>query len=172
VRSPRCTTGPPYLTWPSLAAIVPATGPIGTATLSGGVATVTHAYTTTTGSPFTLTATYGGDASFNGSTGTDTQTVTRATTTTTVVSTPNPATTGDRITVTATVVPVAPGTGTPTGTVTRAITGRSPLAVPLVGGTASTSFNPLPKGSHLVTGNYNGDVSFAPSAGTTVQTVN
>ncbi|MGA4951168.1 Ig-like domain repeat protein [Streptomyces lydicamycinicus] len=143
-----------------------------TATLSGGVATVTHAYTTTTGSPFTLTATYGGDASFNGSTGTDTQTVTRATTTTTVVSTPNPATTGDRITVTATVVPVAPGTGTPTGTVTLAITGRSPLTVPLVGGTASTSFNPLSKGSHVVTGNYNGDVSFAPSTGTTVQTVN
>ncbi|WP_411136761.1 beta strand repeat-containing protein [Streptomyces sp. C10] len=142
-----------------------------TATLSGGVATVTHTYTTTTGSPFTLTATYGGDASFTGSTGSDTQTVTRAATSTTVVSTPNPATTGDRITVTATVVPVAPGTGTPTGTVTLAITGRTPQTVPLVGGTASVSFNPLQKGSHLVTGNYNGDVSFAPSAGTTVQTV-
>ncbi|WP_285440574.1 Ig-like domain repeat protein [Streptomyces lydicamycinicus] len=44
--------------------------------------------------------------------------------------------------------------------------------MPLVGGTASTSFNPLSKGSHVVTGNYNGDVSFAPSTGTTVQTVN
>ncbi|GFE12052.1 hypothetical protein Sgleb_00990 [Streptomyces glebosus] len=143
-----------------------------TATLSGGVATVTHPYTTTTGSPFTLTATYGGDASFNGSTGTDTQTVTRATTSTTVISTPNPSTTGDRVTVTATVVPVAPGTGTPTGTVTLAITGRSPQAVPLVNGTASASFNPLPRGTHLVTGNYNGDVSFAPSSGTTLQTVN
>ncbi|WP_435603597.1 Ig-like domain repeat protein [Streptomyces sp. bgisy130] len=143
-----------------------------TATLSGGVATVTHPYTTTTGSPFTITATYGGDASFNGSTGTDTQTVTRASTSTTVVSTPNPSTTGDRVTVTATVVPVAPATGTPTGTVTLAITGRSPLTVPLVGGTASASFNPLQKGTHLVTGNYNGDVSFAPSSGTTVQTVN
>ncbi|MFE7782421.1 Ig-like domain repeat protein [Streptomyces libani] len=142
-----------------------------TATLSGGVATVTHTYTTTTGSPFTLTATYGGDAGFTGSTGSDTQTVTRAATSTTVVSTPNPSTTGDRVTVTATVVPVAPGTGTPTGTVTLAITGRTPQTVPLVGGTASVSFNPLQKGTHLVTGNYNGDVGFAPSAGTTVQTV-
>ncbi|GFE19755.1 Ig-like domain repeat protein [Streptomyces nigrescens] len=142
-----------------------------TATLSGGVATVTHTYTTTTGSPFTLTATYGGDASFTGSTGSDTQTVNRAATSTTVVSTPNPSTTGDRVTVTATVVPVAPGTGTPTGTVTLAITGRTPQTVPLVGGTASVSFNPLQKGTHLVTGNYNGDVGFAPSAGTTVQTV-
>ncbi|WP_327222730.1 Ig-like domain-containing protein [Streptomyces platensis] len=143
-----------------------------TATLSGGVATVIHPYTTTTGSPFTLTATYGGDAGFNGSTGSDTQTVTPATTSTTVISTPNPSTTGDRITVTATVVPVAPATGTPTGTVTLAITGRSPQNVPLVGGTASASFNPLQSGTHLVTGNYNGDVSFAPSSGTTLQTVN
>ncbi|MER6841931.1 Ig-like domain repeat protein [Streptomyces platensis] len=143
-----------------------------TATLSGGVATVTHPYTTTTGSPFTVTATYGGDASYNGSTGTDTQTVTRATTSTTVISTPNPSTTGDRVTVTATVVPVAPATGTPTGTVTLAIPGRTPQTVPLVNGTASASFNPLTKGTHLVTGNYNGDVSFAPSSGTTIQTVN
>ncbi|MGW3010143.1 Ig-like domain repeat protein [Streptomyces sp. NPDC001219] len=142
-----------------------------TANLSGGVATVTHAYTTTTGSPFTVTATYSGDASFSGSTGTDTQTVTRSGTTTTVVSAPNPSTTGDRVTVTATVVPNAPGTGTPTGTVTLAISGRTPLTVPLVGGTASASFNPMPKGSHAVIGNYNGDVSFAPSVGTGVQVV-
>ncbi|MEU7060253.1 Ig-like domain repeat protein [Streptomyces sp. NPDC046197] len=44
------------------------------ATLSGGLATVTHTYTTTTGGPFTVTATYSGDTSFTASTGTDTQT--------------------------------------------------------------------------------------------------
>ncbi|WP_395368525.1 Ig-like domain repeat protein [Streptomyces tubercidicus] len=142
-----------------------------TGTLSGGVATVTHAYTTTTGSPFTVTATYGGDAGFTGSTGSDTQTVTRSATSTTVVSTPNPSGTGDRVTVTATVVPVAPGTGTPTGTVTLALPGRTPQTVPLVGGQAGVSFTPLPKGLYLVTGNYNGDVSFAPSTGTTSQLV-
>ncbi|MFF7232572.1 Ig-like domain repeat protein [Streptomyces sioyaensis] len=142
-----------------------------TATLSGGIATVTHAYATPTGSPFTVTATYSGDASFTASSGTDTQTVNKAATTTTVVSSPNPSTTGDRVTVTATVAPVAPGAGVPTGTVTVAITGRTPQTVPLVGGTATTSFNPLSKGSHVITAQYNGGVSFAASTGSTVQSV-
>ncbi|MEU9482648.1 Ig-like domain repeat protein [Streptomyces decoyicus] len=142
-----------------------------TAALSGGIATVTHPYTTTTGSPFTLTATYSGDTSFTASTGTDTQTVNRAAATTAVISTPNPSTTGDRVTVTATVAPVAPGAGTPTGTVTLAITGRTPQTVALTNGTATATFNPLPKGTHSVTANYNGDVGFASSTGTAVQTV-
>ncbi|MFI0779866.1 Ig-like domain repeat protein [Streptomyces sp. NPDC021212] len=141
------------------------------ATLSGGVAIVTHTYTTTTGSPFTITATYGGDNSYAGSSGTDTQTLSRAATTTAVVSTPNPSTTGDPVTVTATVAPVAPGTGTPTGTVTLAIPGRTPQTVTLVNGTASATFNPLPKGTYTVTANYNGSVNYAPSAGTTTQVV-
>ncbi|GES27679.1 hypothetical protein San01_01650 [Streptomyces angustmyceticus] len=76
------------------------------------------------------------------------------------------------MTVTATVTTVAPGTGTPTGTITLAITGRTPQTVTLVNGRASAVFNPLPKGTHLVTANYNGDVSFAASSGTTTQTVN
>ncbi|MEV6569284.1 Ig-like domain repeat protein [Streptomyces kronopolitis] len=141
------------------------------ATLSGGVATVTHTYTTTTGSPFTVTATYGGEVSFTASSGTDTQTVNKAATLTSVVSTPNPASTGDRVTVTATVVPVAPGAGTPSGTVTLAIPGRTPQTVALVNGSASATFNPLPRGIYTVTGNYNGDVSFAGSTGLTLQTV-
>ncbi|MFB6437043.1 Ig-like domain repeat protein [Streptomyces sp. NPDC056411] len=143
-----------------------------TAPVSGGVATVTHTYTSTTGSPFTISASYGGNDSFAASSGTDTQTLNRATTSTVVVSTPNPSTTGDPVTVTATVSAVAPGTGTPTGTVTLAIAGRTPQTVSLVNGRASAQFSPLPKGTHLVTGNYNGDVSFAPSSGTTTQTVN
>nr|QBF51787.1 IPT/TIG domain-containing protein [Streptomyces caniferus] len=141
------------------------------ATLAGGVATVTHTYTTTTGSPFTVTATYGGEVSFTASSGTDTQTVNKAATLTSVVSTPNPASTGDRVTVTATVVPVAPGAGTPSGTVTLAIPGRTPQTVALVNGSASATFSPLPRGIYTVTGNYNGDVSFAGSTGLTLQTV-
>ncbi|MFK0261389.1 Ig-like domain repeat protein [Streptomyces angustmyceticus] len=143
-----------------------------TAPVSGGVATVTHAYTGTTGSPFTISAAYGGNDSFAASSGTDTQTVNKATTSTVVVSTPNPSTTGDQVTVTATVTTVAPGTGTPTGTITLAIAGRTPQTVPLVNGRASAVFNPLPKGTHLVTANYNGEVNFAPSSGTTAQVVN
>ncbi|MFF4284315.1 Ig-like domain repeat protein [Streptomyces sp. NPDC001633] len=142
-----------------------------TAPVSGGIATINHTYSGTTGSPFTLSAAYGGDASFAASTGTDPQTVNRASTSTVVVSTPNPSSTGDTVTVTATVTAVSPGTGTPTGTVTLAITGRTPQTVSLVNGRASVQFNPLPKGTHLITGNYNGDVSFAPSSGSTTQTV-
>ncbi|GAA1145708.1 hypothetical protein GCM10009579_80780 [Streptomyces javensis] len=140
--------------------------------LSGGIATVTHTYTATTGSPFTITATYNGTENFATSSGTDTQTVNKAATTTSVSSSPNPSTTGDPVTVTATVAAVAPGAGTPTGTVTLAITGRSPQTVPLVGNTATATFNPLPKGTHTVTANYNGDVNYATSSATTTQTVN
>ncbi|MET7802277.1 Ig-like domain-containing protein [Streptomyces decoyicus] len=142
-----------------------------TAALSGGTASVTHPYTTTTGSPFTLTAAYSGDTSFTASTGTDTQTVNRAATTSAVISTPNPSSTGERVTVTATVAPVAPGAGTPTGTVTLAVTGRTPQTVALTNGTATATFSPLPKGTHSVTANYNGDVGFTSSTGTAVHTV-
>ncbi|MGW7575644.1 Ig-like domain-containing protein [Streptomyces sp. NPDC054765] len=140
------------------------------AVLSGGTATVTHAYTSTTGSPFTITATYGGETGFTASSGTDTQTVNRSATTTAVSSAPNPSSTGEPVTVTATVAPVAPGAGTPTGTITLAFTGRTPQTVTLAGGTATATFSPLPKGTYSVTANYNGDVSFAGSTGTTVQT--
>ncbi|WP_167746505.1 Ig-like domain-containing protein [Streptomyces melanosporofaciens] len=143
-----------------------------TASLSGGVATVVHSYTTTTGSPFVITATYNGTENFATSSGTDTQTVNKAATTTAVSSSPNPSTTGDQVTVTATVTAVAPGSGTPAGTVTLAITERAPQVVTLVNGTASATFNPLQKGTHTVTANYNGDVNYATSSATTTQTVN
>ncbi len=44
-----------------------------TQTLAAGAVTATHAYADTTGSPYTITATYGGDASFAGDTATVTQ---------------------------------------------------------------------------------------------------
>ncbi|EXU64564.1 vegetative cell wall protein, partial [Streptomyces sp. PRh5] len=140
--------------------------------LSGGIATVTHTYTTTTGSPFTITATYNGTENFAASSGTDTQTVNKAATTTAVVSSPNPSLVSDPVTVTATVSPVAPGAGTPTGTVTLAITNRTPQVVTLVNGTASATFNPLQKGTHTVTANYNGDIDYATSSASITQTVN
>ncbi|MFG2196601.1 Ig-like domain repeat protein, partial [Streptomyces sp. NPDC048639] len=66
-------------------------GSTGTGTLSGGTATVTHAYVSSTGSPFTVTATYGGSAAFASSTGSDSQTVSRVSTTTVVSSAPDPS---------------------------------------------------------------------------------
>ncbi|CAM5406075.1 MULTISPECIES: Ig-like domain-containing protein [Streptomyces] len=49
---------------------------------------------------------------------------------------------------------------------------RTPQVVTLVKGTASATFNPLQKGTHTVTANYNGDVNYATSSATTTQTVN
>ncbi|MEU0842691.1 Ig-like domain repeat protein [Streptomyces sp. NPDC005962] len=142
-----------------------------TVALALGFAFVTHTYTTTTGSPFTVTATYKGNDSFATSSDSTTQTVNKATTATAVVASPNPARVNDPVTVTATVSAVSPGTGTPTGTVTLSIPGRTTQTVTLVNGTASGTFNPLPKGTYTVTANYNGSVGYAASTGTTTLTV-
>ncbi|MFF7655825.1 Ig-like domain-containing protein [Streptomyces sp. NPDC007983] len=56
----------------------------------------------------------------------------------------------------------------PTGVLTA---GPFLQTVNLVNGSASATFNPLPKGTYTVTANYNGSVNYAPSAGTTTQVV-
>ncbi|WP_330347892.1 Ig-like domain repeat protein [Streptomyces sp. NBC_00582] len=149
--------------------------PTQSGTLVGGTATVTHAYTSTTGSPFTVTATYSGNANFAGSTGTDTQTVNQAATTTTVSSSPDPSVVGQPVTITATVAPMAPGAGTPTGTVTFNFGDGSPSQVAnLVGGTATVThaYTSTTGSPFTVTATYGGNVNFAGSSGTDTQTVN
>src|SRR6202044_220908 len=92
---------------------------LGTATLSGGVASLV-----TTALPFgfnSITAAYQGSTSFSPSTSTAiTQTVTQASTTTSLTSSLNPAGLGQSVTFTATVHPAPPSTGgpTPTGSIT------------------------------------------------------
>ncbi|MCK8438937.1 Ig-like domain repeat protein, partial [Streptomyces sp. D2-8] len=108
--------------------------------LTGGTATVTRPYTTRTGTPYTINATYNASPDFAGSTGSDTHTVNRASTRTTVVSVPDPSVVGQPVTFTATVAPLAPGAGTPTGTVTFTFgDGTTPATVPLTGGTATVT---------------------------------
>ncbi|MFF3818320.1 beta strand repeat-containing protein, partial [Streptomyces bluensis] len=145
-----------------------------TVALVGGVATVNHTYASATGSPYTVTATYSGDTSFAGSSGTDLQAVVRASTTTTVVSSPDPSVVGQPVTFTATVAPVSPGAGTPTGTVTFIFgDGSLPVTVPLTGGTATTThaYSTTAGSPFTVTATYSGDGSFLPSSGTDTQTV-
>ncbi|MFF9787589.1 Ig-like domain repeat protein [Streptomyces nigrescens] len=89
-----------------------------TAPVSNGLATVTHAYGSTSGSPFAITGTYDGDANFTSSSGNDTQTVGKAGTTTAVASSPDPTVVGQPTTLTASVASVTPGAAAPTGTVT------------------------------------------------------
>ena len=73
------------------------------------------------------------------------------------------------MTFTATVAPTS-GTGTPTGSVTFTIDGTPETPVPLqvVGGMDQASFpiSSLGVGQHTVSATYDGDTSFAQSAGT------
>ncbi|MEU8828343.1 Ig-like domain repeat protein [Streptomyces sp. NPDC048636] len=146
-----------------------------TATLTGGVATVSHAYPGTSGSPYAINATYNGDDTFTTSNGSDTQTVNRAATTTAVVSSPDPTVTGQSTTITATVTSVAPGAGTPTGTVTFTFgDGTGNATATLTGGVASIShvYNTRTGSPFAITATYNADANFTASSGTDTQTVN
>nr|BFE64019.1 hypothetical protein GCM10020063_085450 [Dactylosporangium thailandense] len=125
--------------------------------------------TTTALTGGTITATYGGDADFSGSTDTFPATVDPATTTTTVSATPDPSTAGQSVQVCATVAVEAPASGTPTGTVTFTGAGLTDT-VPLSAGEACTTSTSLATGT--INAAYNGAADFAVSSGTTSVTVN
>ena len=90
--------------------------PIGTGTLSGGVATFTTSALAV--GNHTVTTSYGGDGNFNGSLGTLTgnpEVINKAGPTVALTSSQNPSVFGQSVTFTATVSATG---GTPTGTVT------------------------------------------------------
>jgi large repetitive protein len=112
----------------------------------------------------TLVVTYAGDNNFNGSGPASlTQNVKQGTTATTLTAAPNPSTSGQLVTFTAT-VSVTSGTGTPTGTVTfkdgGTTIGTSPLGL---GRTATFSTPALTVGNHTITAVYSGDTNFTAS---------
>ena len=83
---------------------------LGTAILSSdGLATITDAALTVTGSPHTIWASYSGDTNFTTSSGSVLQTVNAASTCTSVTSSTSAAVFGQSVTFTATVSPVSPG---------------------------------------------------------------
>src|SRR5438309_2235059 len=133
---------------------------LGTGTLSGGTA----AFTTSglgTGA-HSITAIYGGDASFTGSTSPIlTQTIGKAASSTAVASSNNPSIIGTAVTLTASVT--SPVTGTLTGTVTFQ-DGTSALGTgTLSGGAATFITSGLTAGTHSITAVYSGDANFASS---------
>ena len=145
---------------------------LGTGTLAGGVATFSTS-ALAVGS-HSLTAVYGGDASFTGSTSpVVTQTVNKAATTTTVQScTPAQPVVGQAFTCLATVAAVSPGAGTPTGTVTfradNSVTGTVIGTCTLNQGspdqcTSSPAFAGLAVGAHTIYAIYSGDLQFLGS---------
>ncbi|MFZ0216716.1 MAG: Ig-like domain repeat protein [Candidatus Dormiibacterota bacterium] len=135
-----------------------------TATLSGGGGSCT-ADTAPVGAD-TVTGRYSGDPTHAGSSGTATLTVGRATSTTSLVSSANPSTFGESVTLTATVT-AATGVATPGGTVTfkdgSATLGTGTLSQ--AGGQDQATFttSSLPVGQHSITAIYDGDGNFDSS---------
>jgi large repetitive protein len=131
--------------------------PIGTAPISGGVATLTTG-TLPVGSR-TISANYNGDSNFKTSTANLTgnpQVISKAQTTTLVASDRNTSPVGQPVTFTALVAGVGPDAVAPTGTVTF-LDGGTPIAfAPLSGGLASFTTSALAAGSHSITASYAG----------------
>lgn len=149
---------------------------LGTQPLSSGSATSLPISTlSVSGSPHTILACYGGDATFAASSGTVTQNVGQATTSTAVASDANPSVFGQSVTFKATVTVTGLGSGTPTGNVQFQADGSNiGAAVALSGGVAQRSTAGLAVGPHTITATYNGSTNFQGSAGALAggQTVN
>jgi hypothetical protein len=145
------------------------TAPTGTVTVTDGAASCSAPVAaggctlapTTAGSK-TLTATYGGDANFGGSTSAGfPHLVNKATTTTTVVSSvPDPSVPGQAVVVSASAAANAPGAGTPTGTisVTDGVDGCV-ITLPA----ASCTVTPTTVGTRSFVATYGGDANFNSS---------
>lgn len=140
---------------------------LGTGTLSSGKAT----YTTSSlaAGSHSVTASYGGNTTYNGSTSSVlTQTVNKANSTTTLSSSANPSTYGSSVKFTATVSP-----SSCTGTVTFKDSSTTLGTGSLSSGKATYTTSTLAAGSHSITGSYAGDSNCnASTSSTLTQTVN
>ena len=146
---------------------------LGTTTLDGsGQATFTTSDLAVGTHP--ITAQYQGNANFSGSTsGAVNQVVNKGETTTTLVSSTNPSVSGQAVTFTATVSPVAPAAGTPSGTV-KFYNGTTEIGSGvLVSGQATFTTSDLAVGTHPITAQYQGNANFNGStSGAVNQVVN
>jgi hypothetical protein len=143
--------------------------PLGTFTLSAGVAMVTTSALTV--GPHSITANYAGDANFAGSlSGMFNQTVNLTGSSTALASSANPSVFGQAVMFTATVTGSG---GPPTGMVTF-LDGAATLGTAtLSAGVATFSTSTLVPGTHSITAMYGGDVNFGASTSTPLmQTVN
>jgi len=114
-----------------------------------------------------ITAVYGGDANFMGSTSPIlTQTINQGATATAVISSVDPSVSGESVSYTSVVNAVVPASGTPTGSVAF-LDGASTIpgcgAQVLVAGTASCNVTYAGVGTHGITTVYSGDANFISS---------
>ena len=140
--------------------------PTGNVTVSDGVNNCTGtvaagscSLTLTTSGARTLTATYAGNANFNGSVSSGaSHTVNNAGTTATIASdTPDPSVVGQAVTVTYTVTATPPGSCTPTGNVTVS-DGVNNCTGTVAAGSCSLTLTTA--GARTLTATYAGDANF------------
>jgi len=143
---------------------------LGSASLSGGVATFSTSLTTVGTSK--LTAVYSGDPDVDGSSSAVlSQTVNKAASQVALSSSSATSVYGQTVTFTATVSAASPGSGTPIGTVTF-YNGAAELGTAtLSGGVAKFSTSALAVGSHTIKATYSGDGNFTTSSKSITQTV-
>ncbi|MDH4136132.1 MAG: Ig-like domain repeat protein, partial [Anaerolineae bacterium] len=139
------------------------------ANLSNGSGSCT--LTPTSAGNKTLTATYGGDIDFNGSSDTEPHQVNQADTTTTIISdTPEPSVVGQSVTVQYSVTVDSPGSGTPTGQVTVSDGAGASCTDTVAAG--SCTLTPTSAGDKTLTAIYEGDDKFMSSSDTEPHQVN
>ncbi len=147
---------------------------LGTGTLNGSaIATYKTSSLSVSGSPHAITAVYGGDAKYNGSSsGALQQTVSKDGTTSLLVNPCSSVKAGSNVTFNATVSPVAPGSGTPAGTVTFK-EGSTVLGTATLDSCGKATFctTKLPVGTHYITAGYDGNSNFSGSTSNTVKQV-
>ena len=146
---------------------------LGTATLDvSGSASLSIAQLSVGNHPITIV--YAGDSNFASSTSASvTQHIGRDSTSTSITSSGTPSVTGQPVTLTATVIAIAPGDGTPSGTVTfrdgSTVIGTATLDS---SGVATFTTATLAVGNHSITVVYAGDTDdFGSSSSTLVQAV-
>ena len=139
-------------------------GPGQAALTTGALAVATHP----------ITAVYGGDANFTGSTSAVlSQVVDKAHVIVALTSSVNPSGFGQGVVFTATVTAKPPGAGTPTGTVQFSADGvnRGGPVTTAAGVAHSPSIASLLPGSHTIVATYSGDGNFYGDTGTLTQVV-
>lgn len=141
---------------------------LGVSALSGGVAHLSLAPLATGSHGYS--ATYSGDATYLGSSGSLTQVVARAATQLQLSAAPDPSVQGDPVTVSALLSVLPPGAGTPGGSITVTASGGNGCSISLPGQTSCVlSFDEA--GAQTIDASYGGDADFDASVAPTLDHV-
>lgn len=134
--------------------------------LSGGAGSTMHSYAAQ--GNYSVSASYGGDASFDISNSGTSVTVNKITSTVALAASPNPAKPGQNVTFTAT---LTVSSGTPTGLVTFTEGGATLGSAAVSARVAKFRTSTLGIGTHTVRASYGGDTTFSGNFGSTGITI-